>query len=169
MRGNILMPMLAGLLAVLSGCGATAWQTRPVPYAGAGAELELRQPVTFPAGVTRVYFQDGRMTDARGITVWEQHCALALDRGEEADREIPAQRLPVVSTQRRSSIDAASRGVVTYENSFLFAASARPLYALYCEIWVIGDSLGEHHHIDAGELARVLGEWATLRPARPRE
>lgn len=169
MRGILSLALSGGLLALLCGCSVTGWQSPPVPFVAAGAELELRTPVTFPAGTTRVFYQGGRTTDARGITVWEHHCALALDHGFDTDVSIPAGRVPVASTQRRTSIGAASRGVVVYENSFLFAASARPLYALYCEIWVIGDSLHARHQLDAAELARVLGEAAVLHPARPGE
>lgn len=168
MRGILSIALTGGLLVSLSGCGVTGWQPRPVPFVEPGAELALRQPVTFPAGTTRVFFQGGRMTDARGIAVWEHHCALALDHAFDTDVSVPAGRIPVASTQRRTVFGAASRGVVVYENNFLFAATARPLYALYCEIWVLGDSLHERHHLDAAGLARVLGETAELRPAQAR-
>lgn len=165
MRDTRLSILIAGLLPLLTACSATGWQPRPVPFADAGAVLELRQPLRFPADTTRIYFQGGRMTNARGITVWEHHCALALDHAFETDLNIPVGPVPVVSTQRRISIGAASRGVATYENSFLFDASAHPLYALYCEIWVTGDGVNERHYISADELGRVLGDWAVLRPA----
>lgn len=166
MRRITLLGLIGGLLPVLAGCSAMGWQARPVPFVGADTELVLRKPLAFPADTTRVYFQGGRMTNARGISVWEQHCALALDHAFETEVSIPAGRWSVVSTQRRTTIGIASRGAVTYENAFLLAAPARPLYALYCETWVMGDGINERNHISADELARVLGDWVELRPVQ---
>lgn len=155
---------LSPLLLLLAGCSAAFWQPRPVPFAESQTELVLKQPVRFPASTTRVYFQKGRAVTQRQLSVWEHHCALAIDHALDSDVEIPADAIPVVRTQRRSTVGEWGQGVITYESSFYFSADAWPLYALYCELWTQHDGYNHRHHLSAGELAEVLGAWASLVP-----
>jgi len=155
---------LAPLFLLLAGCSAAFWRPRPVPFAEPQTELVLRQPVHFPAGTTRVYFQKGRAVTQRQLSVWDHHCALAIDRALDSDIDVPAAPITVVRTQRRSTVGEWGQGVITYESSFYFSADAWPLYALYCELWTQHDGYNHLHHLTAGELAEVLGSWAFLAP-----
>lgn len=160
-----LLAALVGIPAtlVLDGCSAHLWQPLPVPFVTADSELVLQHPLTFPAGTTRVYFQHGHPVRQSELTVWEHHCALALDHAFDVDVSIAAASFPVVRTQRRITIGEWGYGVVTYENSLYLAAAELPLSALYCEIWTQHDGYNYQRHITPQELAGVLGTWLLLR------
>lgn len=164
------MPMraaftLLGALLVLAGCSA---QPRPVPFAAPESELALERPLTFPAGATRIYFQHGRQVTERQLTVWEHHCALALDHAFDTTTELAAARWPVAYTQRRTTVGEWGHGVITYENNFYLDAAAYPVYALYCEIWTTHGGYMHQRHLTADELADTLGEWLRLAPPEQR-
>ena len=153
---------LAGLALLISLSGCAEWQPHPVPYATSGSQLILQRALVFPPGTTRIYFQRGEVVTERQLSVWDHHCALALDHAFETTTTLPAASYSVVNTQRSSTLGEWGRGVVTYESSFITAASARPLYALYCEQWTLGNPYDARHHISAAALAETLGEWLRL-------
>jgi len=150
-------------LAALSaaGCGGF-WQPRPVPFAASDSVLMVQRPIAFPAGTTRIYFQHGGPVTERQLTVWEHHCALAIDHALDAAVVIEPGPQSVAHTQRRRTIGEWGYGVMTYESSFVFATDARPLYALYCELWTMGGDHVRHAHITPEELAEVLGDGLSL-------
>lgn len=157
--------VLAGLAALfVAGC-AGFWQPRPVPFAAEGSVLMVRRLIEFPAGTTRIYFQHGGPVSERRLTVWEHHCALAIDRAFDTAVTVGPGPLSVAHTQRRRTIGEWGYGVMTYESSFFLAADARPLYALYCELWTMGGSRDQRAHVTPAELAEVLGGWLELVPA----
>lgn len=157
-----------GVVAVLvSLVGCAQWQPRPVPYATSGSELIVQRDLAFPPGTTRIYFQHGKVVTERQLSLWDHHCALALDHAFEETITLPAAAYSVVNTQRSSTLGEWGRGVVTYESSFLTAASARPLYALYCKLWTLGNPYDARHHISAEALAETLGEWLRLGSTEP--
>ena len=154
---------IAGVVSVallmLAGCAA---QPRPVPFAAPGSELVLERSVRFPAGSTRIYFQHGQPVTERQLTVWEHHCALALDHAFDTVTDIAAARWPVANTQRRSTLGEWGYGVITYESTFYLDAAAYPMYALYCEIWTLDGGYLHQRHLTAEGLAEVLGDWLRL-------
>lgn len=152
------------LLAGLGGCSAAFWQPRPVPYIEPDSQIIVQRPLTFPAGTTRLYFQQGRLVTQRQLSVWEHHCALAIDRALDDDIDVPPGSISVARTQRRSTVGEWGYGVITYESSFYFSADAWPLYALYCEIWTQQDGYNHRHHLSAEELADLLGDWIDVTP-----
>ena len=159
---KVLVPML--LLAGLGGCTAAFWQPRPVPFADQHTAFVVQRPLTFPAGTTRLYFQQGQLVTQRQLSVWEHHCALAIDHALDDDVGISPGSFPVARTQRRSTVGEWGHGVITYESSFYFSADAWPLYALYCEIWTQQDGYNHRSHLSAQGLAEVLGDWAGVAP-----
>lgn len=153
---------LGVLCTLLVACSDLRWRPRPVPFVGANAQLQLHQAVEFPAGSTRVYFQHGRPVTQRQLTVWEHHCALAIDHALETDLTLTPANYIVADTQRRTTVGEWGYGVMTYENTFLLASSARPLYALYCELWVLGNGYDPRQHPGPEQLAEILGPWLTV-------
>lgn len=164
-----MMMRIAGVVSVtlmiLTGCAA---QPRPVPFAAPDSELVLERPVSFPAGTTRIYFQHGHPVTERQLTVWEHHCALALDHAFDTATEIAAARWPVAYTQRRSTVGEWGYGVITYDNSFYLGTEARPVYALYCEIWTLDGGYMHQRHLTAEGLAEVLGDWLRVESQEQR-
>jgi len=150
-------------LATLAAAGCAGfWQPRPVPFAAADSVVMVQRPIEFPAGTTRVYFQHGRPVTGFQLTVWEHHCALAIDHAFDTAVAIEPGAQSVAHTQRRSTVGEWGYGVMTYESSFLFATDARPLYALYCELWTMGGGHGQGAHVTPAALAEVLGDWLSL-------
>lgn len=157
--------VLWAALLILAGCAA---QPRPVPFVAPDSELVLERPLNFPAGSTRIYFQHGGPVTERQLTVWEHHCALALDHAFDTATEIAATRWPVAYTQQRSTVGEWGYGVITYENSIYLGAEAHPVRALYCEIWTLHGGYAHQRHLTAVELAEVLGDWLRLEPRERR-
>lgn len=165
MRYSVMICAMA-LLASTAGCAQ--WKPRPVPYAAAGSELVLQRAIEFPPGTTRIYFQRGQIVTQRQLSVWDHHCALAIDHAFEESVILPAGTYSVADTQRRSTLGEWGHGVVTYENNFITAPSTRPLYALYCEIWTLGNPYDVRRHLSLEALSDTLGEWLSLRPVKLR-
>jgi hypothetical protein len=156
--------LLVFLPVALGGCTAASWQPRPVPFAEPNTEFVVKRPLTFPEGATRLYFQQGRLVTQRQLSVWEHHCALAIDYALSDDVVISPGSFSVAHTQRRSTVGEWGYGVITYESSFYFSADAWPLYALYCEIWTQQDGYNHRRHLSAQGLAEVLGDWVGVTP-----
>lgn len=148
-------------LLMLAGCAA---QPRPVPFVAPDSELVLERPLSFPAGTTRIFFQHGRPVTERQLTLWEHHCALALDHAFDTATEVAAVRWSVAYTQQRSTVGEWGFSVITYQDSVYLGASAYPVRALYCEIWTQGGGYLPTRHLTAEELAAVLGDWLRLEP-----
>ncbi|MFA7593068.1 MAG: hypothetical protein WCY26_04925 [Thiohalobacteraceae bacterium] len=162
MKTGGLKGLLVGLAALsATGC-AGFWQPRPVPFAAPDSVLLVQRPIDFPAGTTRVYFQHGGPVTERQLTVWEHHCALAIDHAFDTAVTIEPGPQSITHTQRRRTIGEWGYGVMTYENSFFVTQDARPLYALYCELWTMGGGHDNRAHITPAGLAEVLGDWLSL-------
>lgn len=160
------VPFVCALVFAAGLAGCANWKPRPVPYAAAGAELVLETALEFPADTTRIYFQRGRVVTERQLSLWDHHCALAIDHAFEQLVTIPAGRYVVADTQRRSTIGDWGYGVITYESSFILAAEAWPLYALYCEQWTLGDPYDPRQHIRLEQLDETLSDALRLMPVR---
>lgn len=154
--------MLVGLAAVFAAGCSGFWQPRPVPFVSSDSVVMVHRPIAFPAGTTRIYFQHGGPVTDRQLTVWEHHCALAIDHALDTAVIIEPGPRSVAQTQRRRTIGEWGYSVMTYESSFMFATDARPLYALYCELWTMGGGHDQRAHVTPAELAEVLGEWLSL-------